>query len=779
MKYKSLTGRLLAISYWLFVSNSVFSQSTVIIGTGTNFNFNSAYPAPYGNYYFGAKHQMLVRASEMTAAGMAAGNISALAFQVNIPEGTALTGFTIGMKTTAVTAMGPSFDMSGMTTVYGPQNYTDVTGWNTHTFTTPFAWDGISNVLIETCFNNTAWSNNAQMYYTTTSFSSVAYYRQDLNNVCAQANGIVSSDRPNIKFTYTPNGPPTAQFTANPTQSCSGLVAFTDQSFYGITAWLWNFGDGATSVVKNPTHTYTASGTYSVSLKATNANGNNTLAKSNYIHVTLGSGPIPAACTPTTTAYCCGFGITNFKFDKINNTTADASEGYQDFSCGLDTVTTGVPYNISVSTLTPASHNVRVWIDLNNDGTFNPTGELVFSADTSYLATGTVTIPGTAILSTPLRLRVSADHGLLPAPTPCSNPQFGQAEDYGIYVKPNTNPPVSKFTVDDTLSCSGTVQFSDQSQNVPIQWLWNFGDGATSNSQSPLHTYSASGTYSVSLKATNGNGNNTLVKTNYIHVTLGSTPIAAACTPSTFSYCCGYGIYKVQLGAINRSSLNGVEGYKDFSCTDKASLTEGTAYPISIQTNPSNAQDTKVWIDLNNDGVFTQANELVFSSLNTINPSGSITIPKSVAMLNTILRMRVSSDGAGNNPNSCSSLLQGQAEDYGITVLQFVGTNEAQGSMFNVQCYPNPFTSSAVLAVYPPLEGAGGGAVIPPLNGGAHAVAGDVVFTLYDIYCRLVKEQKITSNETIINRNGLTNGIYIYKIGNGNQTLATGKLIIE
>lgn len=673
------------------------AQSTAIIGTGTNFNDQYTYPAPYGNFYWGARHQILIRANEMTAAGMTAGNISALAFQVNIPGGTALSGFTIRMKTTAANSANTAFDNAGFTTVYNTANYTDAAGWNTHTFSTPFAWNGTSNILIETCFNNSAWTQNAEMYYTTTSFNSVTCYYQDMNNICSQPSGTTYMNRPNIKFTFTPNGPPTAQFTANPTATCSGVVNFTDQSFFGVTAWLWNFGDGGTSTLQNPTHTYTASGTYSVSLQATNANGNNTLVKPNYISVNLGSGPIAPSCTPSTTAYCCGFGITNFKFHNINNTSADASEGYADFSCGLDTVTTGQTYSISVTTQNPASHNVRVWIDFNNDGTFSTPSEEVFAADNSLIANGTVFIPGTATLSTPLRLRVSADHSLEPVPAPCSNPKYGQAEDYAIYVKPNTNPPAANFSADETLTCSGVVNFTDQSQNVPTSWLWSFGDGNTSNQQNPTHTYTANGTFSVSLTATNANGNNSLTKPNYISVMLGNIPVAATCQPSTFSYCCGYGIYKVQMSTINKNSPDASEGYKDFSCTDQATLTEGQSYNISIQTSPSNVQDTKVWIDFNNDGDFSQANELVLTKLNTINPSGTISIPLSAAVYNTVLRMRVSSDNGGSNPSSCTALIRGQAEDYGVKILQLVNVQELTAAEATVQTYPNP--SSGIFTI--------------------------------------------------------------------------------
>src|SRR3990170_23090 len=144
----------------LFTFCCSFSQSTAIIGTGTNFNDQYTYPAPYGNWYYGAKHQILIRASEMTAAGMAPGNITALAFQVNIPGGTPLVGFTIRMKTTAAATVNTNFDNSGFVAVYGPQTFSDAAGWNTHTLSTPFAWNGTSNIVIQTCFNNGSWTKN-------------------------------------------------------------------------------------------------------------------------------------------------------------------------------------------------------------------------------------------------------------------------------------------------------------------------------------------------------------------------------------------------------------------------------------------------------------------------------------------------------------------------------------------------------------------------------------------------------------------------------------------
>lgn len=70
----------------------------VTIGTGAVQNCNTCYPAPYGNWYWGARHQMLVRASELAAAGLSAGPISSLAFDVASTDTVAYDYIEISMK---------------------------------------------------------------------------------------------------------------------------------------------------------------------------------------------------------------------------------------------------------------------------------------------------------------------------------------------------------------------------------------------------------------------------------------------------------------------------------------------------------------------------------------------------------------------------------------------------------------------------------------------------------------------------------------------------------
>ena len=89
--------------------------------------------------------------------------------------------------------------------------------------------------------------------------------------------------------TYDSTLSPTASFTAAPMSGPAPLdVQFTDTSS-NATSWAWTFGDGGTSTAQNPLHTYTATGTYSVSLTVSNAVGSNSLTQTNLIAAGPGS----------------------------------------------------------------------------------------------------------------------------------------------------------------------------------------------------------------------------------------------------------------------------------------------------------------------------------------------------------------------------------------------------------------------------------------------------------------------------------------------------------
>lgn len=88
-----------------------------------------------------------------------------------------------------------------------------------------------------------------------------------------------------------PFQPPAADFTADPLVGDPPLtVTFRDLSYGTIDSWLWSFGDGSTSTLQNPVHTYFVPNTYSVSLLVSNSYGSNRKTAENFI--TIGSPPI-------------------------------------------------------------------------------------------------------------------------------------------------------------------------------------------------------------------------------------------------------------------------------------------------------------------------------------------------------------------------------------------------------------------------------------------------------------------------------------------------------
>lgn len=676
----------------LLVSLASYSQVTnIYIGTGTQSNSTTGYPAPYGNWYWGAKHQIIVTAAELSTAGMSAGNILGLGFDVDQANGVALQGFSVAIGTTNLTQFNFSSSFqTGLTTVFGPSSYTETNGLNMHNFSSPFYWDGTSNLIIQTCFNNTNFTNNARMFFTQTSNDYVYYYRDDQSGICGASNAGTSSNlRPNLIFKWqVPNIPPVADFSANPTVSCSGDIQFTDNSSNAPTSWLWDFGDGNTSTSQNPSHTYTTSGTYTVSLTATNAFGSDDEIKTSYLNINLsGATPIAASCNPQTGDGSLGFGITNVTFNTINKTSGNASEGYSDFTCDQTTVYAGQTYSFSAIHSSPTTHNCKAWIDWNNDGIFNPTTELIASSTSSSSTSANVTIPSNAVLNTMLRMRVIADYDLATTPAPCTNPQYGQCEDYSIIVEQLTLPPDANFTSDVIYSCDGVVNFSDLSTNIPVGWAWNFGDGGTSVAKNPTHTYSSDGIYTVQLIASNQYGTDTIIKTNYIEVASNFDLTNPSCEPTTLSFCCDYGIYRVSLHNINYSSANAEDGYQDYSCVSNTIVQSGTAYLMEVRTGTQNPQDTRVWIDFNNDGTFDNSTEKVFEKLNTFNPIANISIPSNGFVADTYLRMRVSSDEVGATLSPCSNNFRGQTEDYGILIEDPDGIEEIS---HNVILYPNP-----------------------------------------------------------------------------------------
>jgi PKD repeat protein len=262
--------------------------------------------------------------------------------------------------------------------------------------------------------------------------------------------------------------------TSNQTPTVNQTVILYDLSANCPTAWQWSFTpssiiyvDGSSQASQNPHVQFTAPGTYSVTLTASNFFGSGTLTKTDYI--TVSPPPPPAA-----------------------NFTADTTTIYTGASVQFTDLSAGNPdsWEWTFEGGTPTTWN----------GQSPPS--IMYQSTGDYDVTLTVTNQyGTTT-------EVKTDY---------------------IHVE-NPPPPVAIFTgIPDTLYALDSVQFTDLSMNYPTSWQWTFEGGmpGTFEGQSPPPVvYPVPGVYDVTLTASNQSGSNTLTIPGYITVLNPFSPVA-------------------------------------------------------------------------------------------------------------------------------------------------------------------------------------------------------------------------------------------------------------
>ncbi|RYD56894.1 MAG: PKD domain-containing protein [Sphingobacteriales bacterium] len=269
---------------------------------------------------------------------------------------------------------------------------------------------------------------------------------------------------------------PIAGFSSNITAGCPPIVVnFTDQSTGSPTSWYWNLGNGTTSTLQNPSTTYLTAGTYTISLTVANSLGSNTTTMTGYIKVAAA----PAVSFTGDSSVHCGAKTIAF----TNNSTPGG---------------TGTPSYL--------------WDfgDGNTSTLQNPTHTYTVASNYS------------------VSLVITNSNG-------CTN-TLTKAN----YVKLNPKPLIG-FTASNTASCSvpHTSTFINTSTGGS-SYLWHFGDGSTSTLQSPSHTYTTAGAYTVKLIVTTATGcKDSLVKTAYINAGTQQatfTSNATGCVGSSMSF---------------------------------------------------------------------------------------------------------------------------------------------------------------------------------------------------------------------------------------------------
>lgn len=312
---------------------------------------------------------------------------------------------------------------------------------------------------------------------------------------------------------------PTANFTANETEICAGnSIVLTDLSLNNPEEWSWSFpgGNPETSNDPNPTITYNNPGIYSVSLEVVNSGGSSIEIKSSYIIVNEN----PTVDLGDDIEQCGG------------NIILDAGEGYVSYSWngnpGTQTfeVTESGTYTVEVQNESECTSIDEITIDIYPEISITTESTPETSAGASD-GTATVNIIGGTpdfIIQWSTEADTQTITGLEGGTYYVTVTDENECYDTdAVIVQTEASPPIANFHADQTTGCDElTVVFTDDSSNDPDTWLWNFGDGNTSDQQNPTHTYTNPGVYTVSLTVTNAFGADTFEQTDYISI--GETP---------------------------------------------------------------------------------------------------------------------------------------------------------------------------------------------------------------------------------------------------------------
>jgi gliding motility-associated-like protein len=356
---------------------------------------------------------------------------------------------------------------------------------------------------------------------------------------------------------------PEASFTFINNQCVNSAVTFTSTSTAttGTSTYLWDFGDGTSSTLENPTHSYTVAGTYNVTLTATNGVGCDNTSPVSVI--TIVNGPT-SSFTFTNNNQCAGTviaftntatntnGATTYAWDfGDSNTSALDNPSHTYATAGTYTVTLTVANNancktISVPKVVTVTSSPVATFTFTNDN--QCAGTLISFTNTSGGTTGSSTYDwnfgdgGTSTLSNPTHVYASGGtyNVLLTVKngTSCTN----VSPVTPVKVKAT---PVATFTFNSASCTSSSVSFTNSSTTTGAagSYLWTFGDGNTSTLENPTNIYGLNGTYNVTLKITDaatGCSNTSAIS----KITVGSLPPVlnftmtplAGCSPRTVTF---------------------------------------------------------------------------------------------------------------------------------------------------------------------------------------------------------------------------------------------------
>lgn len=312
-------------------------------------------------------------------------------------------------------------------------------------------------------------------------------------------------------------------------------VQCRDDSLRG-ESWITSFGDGTSSDQRDPMHTYTEAGVYTIELNVTNIYGSDTDSVQITVNgetatpvvsftanVTEGDAPLTVGFTDTSDVSM--LKDPKYKWELGGEATSSVQNPVHTFGPGEHNViltisendpsgyTGYIPQASTVINVTDPTPVVPPVASFTIDKTSGPAPLTVSCVDTSensvyrnWYSDGEWVSDETTTMNTyetvgqhEIKLDITDDRG-----------QHDIEIKYVTVTEPEVPPepvlPIADFSANVTKGIVPlTVQFTDLSDNA-TGWEWNFGNGDSSVAQNPIYTFLKVGIYEVELNASNGNG---------------------------------------------------------------------------------------------------------------------------------------------------------------------------------------------------------------------------------------------------------------------------------
>ena len=319
-----------------------------------------------------------------------------------------------------------------------------------------------------------------------------------------------------------PNVAPVASFTSTVYDLTASFTDTSSDSDGSIASYSWDFGDGNGSSQANPSHTYAAAGSYTVFLTVTDDDGASNTASAT-VTVTAPNVAPAASFTSTVT------GLTANFTDTSSDSDGSIASHSWDFGDGNGSSLQNPAHTYAVA----GTYTVMLTV-IDNEGASN-----------SALSSVTVTAPNVAPTANFSSSVTDLSASFTDASTDADGTVVSFSWDFGDGNGSNQQNPVHVFaasgnyvvtltvTDDDGASNSISASITATAPNVPpvasfttsitdlavrfadtsadsdgsiVGWSWQFGDGNSSSSQNPLHSYAAAGSYTVTLMVTDDDG---------------------------------------------------------------------------------------------------------------------------------------------------------------------------------------------------------------------------------------------------------------------------------